>query len=171
MRVWAEVQEVLRKGVVSDTAATRPDADAATPWYRDGLCFACTQCGNCCSGAPGFVWVTPEECERIAGVLRIPVETFIAQHTRRTASGRRSLLEHRNGDCEFLERVPGGKTRCTIHAARPTQCRTWPFWKSNLESAETWADTGRHCPGINQGTRHPLPVIQQALADNGSRPL
>ena len=27
-------------------------------WYRDGLRFECTRCGACCTGAPGYVWVT-----------------------------------------------------------------------------------------------------------------
>ena len=31
------------------------------PWYAAGLRFFCTQCGDCCSGAPGFVWVNEEE--------------------------------------------------------------------------------------------------------------
>jgi hypothetical protein len=22
----------------------------SAPWYQDGLCFACTRCGNCCTG-------------------------------------------------------------------------------------------------------------------------
>ena len=26
-------------------------------WYADGLRFTCTQCGNCCTGQPGFVWI------------------------------------------------------------------------------------------------------------------
>ena len=32
-------------------------------------------------------------------------------------------------DCVFLDRtyLPG-KAICSLYAARPTQCRTWPFW-------------------------------------------
>lgn len=163
---------MLRKGVVSDTGA---DANLPTvqpaPWYAEGLRFACTQCGNCCSGSPGFVWVTPAECERIAEALNLPVDVFIRDHTRRTVSGRRSLLEHRNGDCEFLDRLPGGKTRCSIHGVRPVQCRTWPFWRSNLDSPESWTATGQGCPGINKGSTHALPIIAQSLRDNGELPL
>ena len=33
------------------------NADESAPWYRDGLRFTCTRCGNCCTGAPGYVWV------------------------------------------------------------------------------------------------------------------
>ncbi len=115
--------------------------------------------------------MTPEESERIAAHLQKTIDAFLRDHTRRTVSGRRSLLEHRNGDCEFLLRDPGGKTRCSIHAVRPVQCRTWPFWKSNLTSPEAWAETGRGCPGVNRGSSRALPVIEQALRDNGELPL
>jgi len=40
------------------------------PWYRDGLSFSCTQCGNCCSGPEGYVWVDEEELVQIAGRTR-----------------------------------------------------------------------------------------------------
>ena len=31
------------------------------PWYKDGLGFQCTQCGDCCTGAPGYVWINAAE--------------------------------------------------------------------------------------------------------------
>ena len=33
----------------------------AQPWYAAGLQFGCTECGNCCAGAPGYVWISTEE--------------------------------------------------------------------------------------------------------------
>lgn len=140
------------------------------PWYETGLRFTCTQCGNCCSGQPGYVWVTPDEIDAIADELGISAQECTARHTR-SAGRSRSLRERRNGDCTFLERRPDGKTGCMIYRARPVQCRTWPFWKSNLESVETWMAAARDCPGMNQGEHHPLPIIQAAVASNGSRPL
>ena len=47
-------------------------------WYRDGLQFECTQCGNCCTGDPGYVWVTPEEIKAIAakdGITAIKIKS------------------------------------------------------------------------------------------------
>ena len=36
------------------------------PWFSQGLRFTCSQCGNCCSGGPGFVWVSDEEIAKLA---------------------------------------------------------------------------------------------------------
>lgn len=132
------------------------------PWYAGGLCFSCTRCGNCCTGPPGYVWVSEAEIAGLAAALGMSVEKFRLRHTRRIGS-RTSLLEHGNGDCEFLTRDAAGRATCTVHAARPLQCRTWPFWESNLRSARTWELASRNCPGMNQGPRHALPVIQDAL--------
>lgn len=141
-----------------------------TPWYAEGLSFACTRCGNCCGGAPGYVWVDEAECAALAARLGLSVDEFVRRHTRPIGK-RRSLLERANGDCEFLERQPDGLTGCRVHEVRPVQCRTWPFWKSNLKSRAAWEATGRHCPGINDGPVHPLPVIQAQMHEGASRPL
>ncbi|HMQ17399.1 MAG TPA: YkgJ family cysteine cluster protein [Phycisphaerae bacterium] len=141
------------------------NSPGGTTWYENGLRFACTQCGNCCSGAPGYVWVSTAELETIAAHRGLTPEAFARRHTRRV--GRRiSLLEHHNGDCEFLVSTPEGKRICGIYPVRPLQCRTWPFWDSNLERPGDWAHAGLKCPGINRGLLHALPVIQAALANN-----
>lgn len=140
------------------------------PWYADGLAFECTRCGNCCGGAPGYVWVEAGEIREIAKTLGLTPAEFERRHTRKT-SRRRSLRELANGDCEFLERYEDGTSGCKIHAVRPLQCRTWPFWKSNLRSQKTWDLTARECPGIDRGPTHPLPVIQAQMYAGASRPL
>lgn len=145
-------------------------AENSTPWYSAGLSFTCTQCGNCCGGAPGYVWVQQDEIDKIAANLNLDVETFTKQHVRRVG-WRRSLLEKPDGDCEFLRRGPDGKAQCSIYEVRPVQCRTWPFWKSNLSSPRDWERASRGCPGINTGQHHALPVIQAAMQRNGNLPL
>lgn len=141
-----------------------------TPWYADGRRFTCTQCGNCCGGAPGYVWVSKAEIKAIATRLDMTDEDFVAKHTRKVG-WRRSLLEQDNWDCEFLVPDASGKKVCSIYEVRPVQCRTWPFWKSNLATEQEWQLAARECPGMNHGTHHPLPVIQERLAANGSLPL
>lgn len=130
------------------------------PWYRDGLRFECSQCGNCCTGAPGVVWVDDDEVHAIAKALDKPVGEIRLMHTR-PVRGRVSLTEFPNGDCTFFDPKNRG---CTVYTARPRQCRTWPFWNSILESENDWQETGRDCPGIGQGELVQLETIQQQAA-------
>ncbi|AWM40937.1 Flagellin N-methylase [Gemmata obscuriglobus] len=128
------------------------------PWYKDGLAFECTQCGDCCTGAPGFVWVTDEELAAIAAKLGEPVDEARDRLTRR-ARGRRTLRERPNGDCVLLD----AKRGCTVYGVRPAQCRTWPFWESNVETPEDWKRTCDICPGSGRGEVIPVEEISRRL--------
>ena len=87
-------------------------------WYQDGLEFTYTQCGRCCTGAPGYVWVTRKEVAELAKLLDTTVERFAKRYLRKV--GRRySLKEKANYDCVFYE------DGCTVYSARPHQCRTY----------------------------------------------
>jgi Fe-S-cluster containining protein len=127
------------------------------PWYRDGLNFTCTQCGNCCTGAPGVVWVDESEIKAIADLTGKTTGEILLMHTRLYA-GRRSLTEYANGDCTFFDPEKRG---CTIYEARPTQCRTWPFWNSNLKDKESWEALSPDCPGAGKGAFFSLEEIQK----------
>jgi Fe-S-cluster containining protein len=127
------------------------------PWYHGGLRFECTQCGNCCTGAPGVVWVTEDELKAIAEFRGASIGETRIHHTR-LVGGRTSLREFPNGDCTFLD--PQSR-RCTIYPVRPPQCATWPFWNSNLESSELWKRAQAICPGMGGGELVQLEVIQQ----------
>jgi uncharacterized protein len=128
------------------------------PWYQSGLRFTCTQCGHCCTGDPGFVWVDDAELAAIAEFLGEPIEEVRGLTTRTTARGR-TLREKANGDCVFYEKDKG----CTIYPVRPAQCRTWPFWESNLASPETWRQTCEVCPGSGRGELIPAEEITRRL--------
>ena len=158
--------------------STDPDAgpkDGAAPWYAGGLRFECTQCGNCCSGPPGAVWFTPEEAEAMAREVRLSTPEFLECYTRRLGA-RRSLKELKidgRHDCVFLDRTTRpGKAICGIYRARPSQCRTWPWWPEVVESPETWAETKRRtpCPGMGSGPVHSLVEITIGLTDGDGAP-
>ncbi len=135
-------------------------AGSAEPWYAGGLRFACTQCGNCCTGGPGFVWLTYADMLRIAKFLDLPLDKFTGQYVRRLPEGF-SLTERRNYDCIFLRRE-NGKAMCGIYPVRPTQCRTWPFWNQNLKSPHSWDLAAERCPGMKaaEGPVHALEHIE-----------
>ncbi len=128
-------------------------------WYAEGLRFTCTECGNCCTGAPGYVWVTHEEIARIAKHLG-RTDDWLPKELLRRVGFKHSLTEKGNGDCVFLVSDAQGKRRCSIYEVRPLQCRTWPFWTQNLKTPGDWATAGLTCPGINNGKHHDLVQIE-----------
>ena len=128
-----------------------------TSWYREGLRFTCSQCGDCCTGAPGYVWVNKDEIASLAAeVGQLDIEQFEKNHVRRIGV-RKSLKEFRNGDCVFFDNQTRG---CKVYAARPRQCRTWPFWNSNVKSPAAWAETCAVCPGSGQGKLYSIGEIE-----------
>jgi len=129
----------------------------SVPWYHQGLQFECTQCGNCCTGSAGFVWVTDEEIRAIADYLDRPVGEIRLLCTR-PARGKVSLREHLNGDCIYFDPKARG---CTIYPVRPVQCRIWPFWNTNISSPEAWAEVQKGCPGAGQGNFVSLEEVQE----------
>jgi len=128
------------------------------PWYQDGLRFTCTQCGDCCTGTPGFVWVNDEELAAIAEHRRETVEDVVRHYTRLAEEGR-TLREKANGDCIFYQEGHG----CLIYPVRPRQCRTWPFWESNITTPDHWRHTCKICPGSGQGELIPVEEITKRL--------
>ena len=111
----------------------------------DGLRFDCTLCGNCCTGPPGAVWFNEEEGKVMAAKLGLDVATFLERYARRLDK-KWSLREQEidgRFDCVFLDRDTPGKATCRLYEARPTQCRTWPFWPENLESRAAWEEARR----------------------------
>lgn len=128
----------------------------STPWYHEGLQFECTQCGQCCSGEPGYVWVDQDEIDAMANEMGLSVKKFENQFIRKVGT-QKSLKEYPDGDCILLE--PERRT-CLVYRARPTQCRTWPFWDSTVKSKETWKETCEECPGAGKGRLYSFEEIE-----------
>ncbi len=127
-------------------------------WYRDGLRFECTQCGACCSGDPGYVWVNEAEIEAMALEMGLETDAFARKFVRQVGS-QRSLIEYPDGDCILLD----PRTRkCTVYQARPIQCRTWPFWDSTVKKKKDWKQTCEVCPGAGTGRLYTLSEIETA---------
>jgi uncharacterized protein len=138
-----------------------PKSEQDQPWYKDGLQFQCTGCGDCCTGSPGYVWVTNDEITAIAATLGMDIATFEASFVTKIGV-RKSLAEMPDTyDCVFFD----GETRkCRVYAVRPRQCRTWPFWDSNLRTPKAWAETCQACPGSGTGRLYQLDEIQSQAA-------
>jgi Fe-S-cluster containining protein len=111
------------------------------------------------------VWFNADEGRAIAKQVGLDEGAFLDKYGR-TIAGRWSLVEHETEhgyDCIFLDRtsIPG-KAICGIYQARPTQCRTWPFWPENLKTKRHWEEVKRRtpCPGMGNGKLVPIEEIR-----------
>ena len=100
------------------------------------------------------------DIEKIASYLELPRSTVVERYLR-LVDGSLSLLEKPNHDCVFWS------DGCTVYEARPGQCRTYPFWSSNLESTDRWAREARDCEGIGQGPTYDLVAIGRLVRGAG----
>lgn len=135
-----------------------------TDWNADGLRFTCAQCGNCCTGGPGYVWISDEEIGRLAKFLQLSSKEVINRYCRKI-DGRISLKESRTPqgmyDCIFLkEDAQRGRKTCSVYPVRPLQCRTWPFWPENLANRVRWDRAAKGCAGMNHGRKFTLAQME-----------
>jgi uncharacterized protein len=132
-------------------------------WYAEGLRFSCQRSGNCCTGAPGQVWVSEAEIDGLALATGLDADSFRRRYTRTIYRRGVSLTEKANNDCVFFRTGHG----CQVYEQRPRQCRTWPFWRALLSSPEAWAAAAKDCPGIGKGRLHQLDEIEANRQDDG----
>jgi Fe-S-cluster containining protein len=117
-----------------------------------GVRFTCQPgCVRCCD-QEGWVFLTEEDIRRAARFVGMQADAFEKKYVYRTRHQRR-FRKPRDKQCPFLD---GG---CSIHPAKPTQCRTFPFWPEILERRDTWQRAAKDCPGIGKG-----PLIQIGTA-------
>ena len=132
------------------------------PWYVAGLHFECHECGQCCSGPDeGYIWITRKEIELISDFLKMPTEQLRKTYLKRV--GLRTTITEQpvTKDCIFLQKTSEGQKQCTIYLVRPNQCRTWPFWTTNLTSPNTWNEATQKCLGINRGKHYSYEEIEK----------
>src|SRR3954471_17704981 len=109
------------------------------------LRFACQPgCTRCCR-VKGFVYLTEADLVSAAAYVGLTPAEFETKYVIRY----RSLLRLRRNpksECHFL-----GEGGCSIHPAKPTQCRLYPFWPELVESRKAWEAESLACPGIGKG--------------------
>jgi Fe-S-cluster containining protein len=141
-----------------------PAPEKETPWYRDGLRFECTRCGNCCSGPPGTVFATEAEAVALAEHLGIANTSFREKYVRLLVHGGVLLREKPNSECIFFNGAKG----CSVYEHRPLQCRSWPFWRSTTLSPERWLAQAESCPGMNRGPLFDSEFIRRTGENDGT---
>lgn len=131
-------------------------------FYEKGLRFECQGCNYCCSGEPGYVFLSEDDIQSMSSFLGLDRQSFIDTYCRLIDMGSFkmvSLLEKDNYDCIFL-----CQKGCKVYEARPQQCRTYPFWEGIVENKQSWESESRSCPGMNKGRLHTKSEIEKAIS-------
>ena len=122
-------------------------------FYAEGLQFECTGCGDCCKLGGGFVYPSLEDVGFAARHLDLSIQAFTDKYMELHEG---QYVFKNNGDaCIFY-----GEKGCTIYEGRPTQCRTYPFWKANLKSQYRWKMIMEECEGVGQGKLYTYAEIE-----------
>lgn len=131
-------------------------------WWEEGLRFQCQGSGQCCvsHGEYGFVFVTLKDRQRMAKHLGLTTRQFTQKHCQKTQGVYHLTEEPDRPACQFLK----GK-KCSIYEARPTQCRTWPFWPEVM-NPKTWKkEVATFCPGVGKGPVRSAEEIREQLEE------
>ncbi len=92
-----------------------------------------------------MVYITEDDLKRAAKFVGMSAKAFETKYVYRTRHQMR-FRKPPEKQCTFL-----GEHGCSIHPAKPTQCRTFPFWPEIVGLKAAWNRTGRYCPGIGKG--------------------
>lgn len=107
---------------------------------------ACESCGgNCCIGESGYIWINKSEIENLAKHLNISVEELGMNYLMKAGykySLKEVKLAQDNYACVFFDL---DKKQCSIYEARPSQCKTFPFWDYFKKNEQEVYD---ECPAI-----------------------
>jgi Fe-S-cluster containining protein len=145
-----------------------------SPFYAQGLHFACTRCSDCCRHDAGYVFLSGKDVSSLQKALKTEYGEFIENYCRwiPSANGtfQLSLKEKSNFDCVFWLQA-GSDGGCSVYEARPLQCRAFPFWPAVVNSKNNWNNTARACPGMNKGALHSGDSIKKWLAQRQNEPI
>ena len=135
---------------------------AKKPWYADGVRFQCQGSGKCCSsrGEYGFVYLTPTDAKNMARLLKLNLSEFKKTYCKKTDGALHLKDNPESPDCLFLT-----NNRCEVYEARPTQCRTWPFWPENMHAKAWNKAVVEFCPGVNKGKVRSLAEIRVQIQE------
>jgi Fe-S-cluster containining protein len=130
-------------------------------FWSEGLRFQCQGSAKCCisRGGYGFVYLTKADRKAMAKHFKMSLRQFTEEHCEKQ-DGIFKLKESENDDCRFLD----GK-QCGVYEARPTQCRTWPFWPEVMTPRKWNKDVASFCPGVGKGRLWTAKEIEEQLKE------
>ncbi len=127
---------------------------------KNGIQFQCQGSGKCCisRGEYGYVYLTLNDRKNLAAHLDISVHKFTRNYCHKNEGLFALTTPKKQNECIFLKNL-----KCSVYEARPTQCKTWPFWPEVLEAKEWKQDVVKFCPGANKGKKWSLKEIAEQV--------
>ena len=128
-----------------------------------GLKFECTQCGKCCTKRDKYahVYLDEHEMRAMAKLLGIGLRSFRERYTSMDEIGW-DELRFEGEACPFLDPA---SNHCAVYAARPVQCRTFPFWDEMVD-ANGWTERAlAYCEGLGRGPVWPQAEVEAAMRE------
>ena len=135
--------------------------------FENGVYFTCEMCGSCCRGfKEGEVYLYQDDINRIAKHLKIKGTAGLRKFARKNLKvvndsffwkepGTERGKTHRfkslgfkftddDEHCQFLI-----DNKCTVHEARPFQCRAFPIgWNMLINSVKNFKNYSKKCPAL-----------------------
>jgi len=132
-------------------------------FYKNGIKFECKGSSNCCvsRGSYGYVYLSNIDIIRFANFMKLSINKFKKKYCDKTDGYTHLKETKKNRNCQFLNHK-----KCSVYIARPTQCRTWPFWKENMNSKKWNKELKKFCPGIGKGKLVTLESIQKNIRED-----
>ncbi len=133
---------------------------------ENGIEFSCQMCGECCRGFnEGEVYLYQEDILRLADFINIKGKTGLKDFAKKYLKivddsfywkepGTEGIKNYRfktlafrftgeDEHCHFLK-----ENKCSVHPARPFQCRSFPFWQMMVSSKKNFDNYTKKCKGL-----------------------
>ncbi|MFW9999341.1 MAG: YkgJ family cysteine cluster protein [Candidatus Hodarchaeota archaeon] len=133
---------------------------------ENGIEFSCQMCGKCCTGFnEGEVYLYKEDIIRLANFINLKGKSGLREFAKKYLKIINDSFSWKEPDaeraktyrfktlgfkftgederCHFLK-----ENKCTVHIARPFQCRSFPFWQMMVSSKKNFENYTKKCKGL-----------------------
>lgn len=135
-------------------------------FLENGIEFSCQMCGDCCRGLKeGEVYLFKDDIRRLVQHLKLKGEQGYREFAKKYLKVIEDSFKWRAPEekkaktykfktlafkfagkdehCHFLK-----DNICTVHQARPFQCRCFPFWKMMVTNKKNLLNYSKKCKGL-----------------------
>ena len=131
--------------------------------YKNGIKFECQGSSNCCisRNKNGYVYLSNKDVLRLSKFTKLNREDFLKIYCDKTDNFTHLKENNKDGKCQFLN-----NKKCSVYKARPTQCRTWPFWPENMNTKIWDEEIANFCPGVGKGKKFTQKEIEKKIFED-----